>query len=160
MGRVKAKAMAAAEQRDPYAHLEDNDAPPPTAEELAAVKDAIESGTAVLNMSPSKKKPNITMEELVGLPKGSQIPKGTMDAINQAWQRGNYVRSSTKKVTGISGEQFYAATGNDYRGDFRSVDSIYIHEDEQGEPTLVSRIVMAGPDKPPEGMDQAEFKIL
>ena len=93
--------MAAAEQRDPYAHLEDNDAPPPTAEELAAVKDAIESGTAVLNMSPSKKKPNITMEELVGLPKGSQIPKGTMDAINQAWQRGNYVRSSTKKVTGV-----------------------------------------------------------
>lgn len=52
----------------------------------------------------------------------------------------------------ISGEQFYAATGNDYRGDFRSVDSIYIHEpeDPNEEPILVSRVVMAGPDRPPE----------
>ena len=90
------------EKKDPYAYLEDNHEPPPTAEQLAVLKESIESGKAVLNMHPSKKKPNISMEEIVGLPKGAKIPKGTMDQINQAWQRGNYVRSTTKQVTGTS----------------------------------------------------------
>eukprot|EP00656_Telonema_subtile_P024567 TRINITY_DN26769_c0_g1_i2.p1 TRINITY_DN26769_c0_g1~~TRINITY_DN26769_c0_g1_i2.p1 ORF type:complete len:140 (+),score=41.59 TRINITY_DN26769_c0_g1_i2:163-582(+) len=99
------------------------------------------------------------MEEIVGLKKGAEIPAGTQAAIQRAWSRGNYVTGTCKQMKVMDGAQFYAATGNDYRGDFRSVDSVYI--DATGDkPRVISKIVMAGPDEPPSGMSREEFDLL
>merc|ERR1712166_488263 len=69
-----------------------------------------------LNLTPSKGAPPEEgskeheamgdLATLAGLPKGSNIPPGTLKALSNAWKRGNFVRSTTKRAEVMDGDQY------------------------------------------------------
>ena len=112
---------------------------------------AVDIEKAALNLMPSQgaapeegTKEHEAMGDLAtlaGLPKGSNIPSGTLKALSNAWKRGNFVRSTTKRAEVMDGDQFYACTGNDYRGDFRAVDKVWLTDNGEGEmPTIITKL--------------------
>ena len=57
------------------------------------------------------------------------------------------------------GTAFYAAIGNDYRGEFRSVDLVSYVEDRHGTETLLTKLTFVG-QQPPSGISMGEFEQL